>query len=32
MDDVTMIRTIAGALAIAVFGIIVWRRNRQASE
>ena len=32
MDDVTMIRTIAGALAITVFGIIVWRRNRQASE
>jgi hypothetical protein len=28
MDHTMLIRLIAGALAVAVFGIIVWRRNR----
>jgi hypothetical protein len=28
MDHATMIRLLAGVLAVAVFGIIVWRRGR----
>lgn len=32
MEDVTLVRVIAGALAMGVFLIIVWRRRRQASE
>jgi LPXTG-motif cell wall-anchored protein len=32
MDDVTLIRIIAGILAVVVLGIIIWRRRRQASE
>lgn len=28
MDSVTMIRVIAGVLAVAVVAIIVWRRRR----
>lgn len=28
MDHVTMIRLVAGALAVVVFGVIVWRRRR----
>lgn len=30
--DVNVIRILAGVLALAVIGIIVWRRNRQASH
>jgi len=32
MDNVTMIRMIAGILALAVLGIIVWRRKRQSID
>lgn len=32
MDTVTLIRIIAGILAVVVLGIIIWRRRRQASE
>lgn len=32
MDDVTMVRVIAGVLAMVVLGIIIWRRRRQATE
>jgi len=32
MDDVTMIRVIAGVAATAVFFLIVWRRRRQAAD
>jgi LPXTG-motif cell wall-anchored protein len=30
--DVTMIRIVAGALAVVVLLIIVWRRKRKAME
>jgi hypothetical protein len=30
--DINMIRILAGVLALVVVGIIVWRRNRQASH
>jgi LPXTG-motif cell wall-anchored protein len=30
--DTTMIRIIAGALAVAVLVIIIWRRKRKAME
>lgn len=29
MDNVSLIQYIAGALAVVVVGIIVWRRRRQ---
>ncbi len=32
MDTVTLIRAIAGILAVIVLGIIIWRRRRHASE
>jgi LPXTG-motif cell wall-anchored protein len=32
MDNVTLIRVIAGILAVVVLGIIIWRRRRQASQ
>lgn len=32
MDNVTLIRLVAGILAVGVFVLIVWRRRRQASE
>ncbi len=32
MDDMTLVRVIAGALAVGVFLIIVWRRRRQTSD
>ncbi len=32
MDTVTIIRVLAGALAVLVLLIIVWRRRRQATD
>jgi len=32
MDSTTLIRVIAGALAVVVFLIILWRRRRQATD
>jgi LPXTG-motif cell wall-anchored protein len=32
MDNVTLIRVIAGALAVVVLFIIIWRRRRKAIE
>jgi predicted Rdx family selenoprotein len=32
MDSVTLIRLVAGVLAVIVLGVIIWRRKRQASE
>lgn len=32
MDSVTLIRVVAGVLALVVLVIIVWRRRRQASD
>ncbi|GEM_PF-637935 len=32
MDNVTMIRVVAGALAVVVLFIIIWRRKRKATE
>jgi len=32
MDSTTLIRVIAGALAVVVFLIILWRRRRQAAD
>jgi LPXTG-motif cell wall-anchored protein len=32
MDNVTLIRMIAGILALVVFGIIIWRRKRQTTD
>jgi hypothetical protein len=32
MDTVTMIRVAAGALAVAVLFIIIWRRRGKATE
>lgn len=32
MDTVTIIRVLAGALAVVVLLIIVWRRRRQATD
>ncbi len=32
MDTVTIIRVLAGALAVLVLVIIVWRRRRQATD
>ena len=30
--DLNLVRVLAGALAVAIVGVIVWRRKRQASE
>lgn len=32
MDSVTLIRVVAGILAVVVLFIIVWRRKRKLSE
>jgi len=32
MDTVTMIRVVAGALAVVVLLVIIWRRRRKAIE
>jgi LPXTG-motif cell wall-anchored protein len=32
MDSVTLIRVIAGVLAIVILGIIIWRRKRQSID
>ncbi len=32
MDNVTIIRILAGVLAVVVLAIIIWRRRRQASH
>jgi len=32
MDSTTLIRVIAGALAVVVFLVILWRRRRQAAD
>lgn len=32
MDSVTLIRVIAGVLALAVLAIIIWRRKRQSID
>jgi LPXTG-motif cell wall-anchored protein len=32
MDNTTLIRVIAGALALVVLGIIIWRRKRQTID
>jgi LPXTG-motif cell wall-anchored protein len=32
MDNVTLIRVVAGALAVLVLFIIIWRRKRKSLE
>ena len=32
MDNVTLIRVIAGILALVVLGVIIWRRKRQSTD
>ena len=32
MDNVTLIRVVAGVLALVVLGIIIWRRKRQSID
>jgi LPXTG-motif cell wall-anchored protein len=32
MDTTTLIRVVAGVLALVVLGIIIWRRRRKAVE
>jgi hypothetical protein len=32
MDNVTLIRIVAGALAVVVLFIIIWRRRRNVEE
>jgi LPXTG-motif cell wall-anchored protein len=32
MDNVTLIRVIAGIAALIVLGIIIWRRKRQTTD
>jgi len=32
MDNVTLIRMIAGVLALVVLGVIIWRRKRQSID
>jgi hypothetical protein len=32
MDGISMIRMVAGALAVAVLFVIIWRRRRKAVE
>lgn len=32
MDNVTLIRVIAGILAVVVLAVIIWRRRRRATD
>lgn len=32
MEGVTLMRVIAGVLALVVLAVIIWRRRRQAAE
>lgn len=32
MDNVTLIRVVAGVLAVVVLFVIIWRRKRKAAE
>jgi len=32
MDNVTLIRVVAGVLALVVLGVIIWRRKRQSID
>jgi LPXTG-motif cell wall-anchored protein len=32
MDNVTLIRIVAGVLGLVVLGIIIWRRKRQSID
>ncbi len=32
MENVTLIRIVAGVLALVVLGIIIWRRKRQTID
>jgi LPXTG-motif cell wall-anchored protein len=32
MDSTTLVRIVAGALALVVLGIIIWRRKRQSID
>lgn len=32
METATLIRVVSGALAVLIFGVIVWRRRRQTSD
>lgn len=32
MDNVTLIRAVAGVMALVVLGIIIWRRKRQSLD
>jgi len=32
MDNVTLIRLVAGVMALVVLGIIIWRRKRQSLD
>ena len=32
MDNVTLVRIVAGVLALVVLGIIIWRRKRKSLE
>jgi hypothetical protein len=32
MDGATVIRIVSGIVAVLVLGIIIWRRNRQATR
>ena len=32
MDNVTLIRVVAGVVALVVLGIIIWRRKRQSID
>jgi LPXTG-motif cell wall-anchored protein len=32
MDSATLIRIVAGVLALVVLGIIIWRRKRQSID
>jgi LPXTG-motif cell wall-anchored protein len=32
MDNATLIRVVAGVLALVVLGIIIWRRKRQSLD
>jgi LPXTG-motif cell wall-anchored protein len=32
MDNVTLIRIVAGVLALVVLGVIIWRRKRQSID
>jgi hypothetical protein len=32
MDNVTLIRVVAGVLAVVILAIIIWRRKRQSID